>query len=244
MNESGAARVWSSIAGLARRDGTAASLRHVCEACARGLPVAGASVVLSSTVSTPDLAFATDSLAEELVELQFTCGEGPALDAVVGFEPVLAADLDSPESLTRWPVYTAAAVGAGARSQFAIPLRVGAVRLGALDLHRRRPGELPAGVLAEAVIYADAALAVVLNARAGTAGTWELPEDEFLDRGAELHQAAGMVSVQLGVPVAEAMVRLRGHAYANDCRLGDVANAVVRRRLRFSPAGGVSWEEV
>ncbi|NKQ56288.1 ANTAR domain-containing protein [Amycolatopsis sp. K13G38] len=244
MNESRAARVWSSIIGLSHRDDTAATLRHVCQACADALPVSGAAILLGGAGNTPELAFATDPLSGELVELQVTYGEGPALDAAVGFEPVLAADLDSPESLTRWPGYTGDAVGTGARAQFAIPLRVGAVRLGALDLHRTRSGELPADALADAVIYADAALAVVLNARAGAEGHWTFAEDEFLDRGAELHQAAGMVSVQLGVPVGEAMVRLRGHAYAAGCRLGDVANAVVHRRLRFSPVGGVHWEEL
>jgi hypothetical protein len=42
-----------------------------------------------------------------------------------------------------------------------------------------------------------------------------------------------MVSVQLGVDVEEAFVRLRAYAYAEDRRLTDVARDVVGRRLRF-----------
>ena len=38
-----------------------------------------------------------------------------------------------------------------------------------------------------------------------------------------LYQAQGMVMVQLGVDLAEAMARLRAHAYAVDRRLADVA---------------------
>jgi hypothetical protein len=44
-----------------------------------------------------------------------------------------------------------------------------------------------------------------------------------------------MVMVQLGVSLAEAMSRLRAHAYAHDRRLGDVARDVVARRLIIEP---------
>jgi hypothetical protein len=42
-----------------------------------------------------------------------------------------------------------------------------------------------------------------------------------------------MVSVQLGIDVADALVRLRGHAYVHNRLLADVAADVVARRLRF-----------
>jgi hypothetical protein len=44
-----------------------------------------------------------------------------------------------------------------------------------------------------------------------------------------------MITVQLGVSVAVALIRLRAHAYAHDRRLRDVAGDVVARRLRFDP---------
>ncbi len=53
-----------------------------------------------------------------------------------------------------------------------------------------------------------------------------------------VHQAAGMVAVQLGTPVGEALVRLRAHAFANERSLTDVARDVVARELRFDPSGG------
>jgi len=42
-----------------------------------------------------------------------------------------------------------------------------------------------------------------------------------------------MLTVQLGVPVAEAFVRLRAYAYSQDRRLADVAGDIVARRLRL-----------
>jgi hypothetical protein len=53
-----------------------------------------------------------------------------------------------------------------------------------------------------------------------------------------VHQAAGMVAVQLGVDVAESTLRLRAHAFGADRLVADVARDVVARRLRFDPSDG------
>jgi hypothetical protein len=56
---------------------------------------------------------------------------------------------------------------------------------------------------------------------------------------AEIDQATGMLTVQLGVGVAEAFARLRAHAYASDRRLAHVARDIVARRCgcTATPAG-------
>jgi AmiR/NasT family two-component response regulator len=46
-----------------------------------------------------------------------------------------------------------------------------------------------------------------------------------------VYQAQGMVMIQLGVPLGEAMARLRAHAYAQDRTLGSVARDIVARTL-------------
>ena len=46
-----------------------------------------------------------------------------------------------------------------------------------------------------------------------------------------------MVSVQLGVSVGDALIRLRAYAFANERGLVDVAKDVVDRRLRFDDRG-------
>ena len=48
-----------------------------------------------------------------------------------------------------------------------------------------------------------------------------------------VHNAAGMVSIQLGVNVTEAMLRLRAYAFGHERPLTSVAEDVVARRLRF-----------
>jgi hypothetical protein len=170
-----------------------------------------------------------------LEELTLTLGEGPGVDAFGG-GPALAADLTASECLARWPVFAPAAAQAGIGAVFALPLQVGAIRLGVLDLYRTRPGELHGGQLADALLLADTACALLLDAaqrdRPGPNGHG--PEQAGLQH-AEVHQATGMITVQLGVTVAVALVRLRAYAYAHDRRLRDVARDVVGRRLRFHP---------
>jgi hypothetical protein len=50
---------------------------------------------------------------------------------------------------------------------------------------------------------------------------------------AEIHQATGMVLIQLGVTAPEALACLRAHAFVHGRLLIDVAREVVARRISF-----------
>ena len=59
--------------------------------------------------------------------------------------------------------------------------------------------------------------------------------DPALGHRAEIHQATGMVLVQLGVSAIDALARLRAYAFVHQRLLIDVAHDVVARRLVFAP---------
>jgi AmiR/NasT family two-component response regulator len=59
--------------------------------------------------------------------------------------------------------------------------------------------------------------------------------EKAVERRGELYQAQGMVMVQLGVGLIEALVRIRAHSYAQDRNLNDVAADIIARKLRFDP---------
>jgi hypothetical protein len=61
--------------------------------------------------------------------------------------------------------------------------------------------------------------------------------DSGQDRS-EVHQATGMISVQAGVGLAEAMMLLRARAFSTGRGVAEVAFDVVNRTLRFSPEVG------
>ena len=107
----------------------------------------------------------TDEVSEQLAELQLTLGEGPLLDASASGGPVLASDLADGESGRRWPAFAPAACRAGAAAVFAFPLRIGAIRAGVLGLYRDRPGPLSDFQLGDALVFADTATMLLLDAQ-------------------------------------------------------------------------------
>jgi hypothetical protein len=176
-------------------------------------------------------------------ETQYTLGEGPCVDAYNLERPVIEPDLAAPET-PRWPLFSPVALQAGARAVFAFPLRTGAVRLGALGLHRDTAGPLTNDEHADALVVADAATRAVLALQANASPS-ELATEIETGRNWRLvvHQACGMVSVQLGVSLAEALVRLRGYAFAVDRPIDEIAKGVVARRLLFDADSGEVYEK-
>jgi GAF domain-containing protein len=198
----------------------------------------------AALLDTPGIAVAVASAGPDLLtlsrtddcgafdRLQSDFGEGPAWTAHRGDWPVIVPDLRQDD---RWPAFGPAASDLGLRAVFAFPLRRGSARIGALTLYRRVAGELTADEHADAVAVARVAGSLVLAAQAGR------PVDDldamFHDGGhddASIHQASGMVSVQLGIAVAAALSVLRAHAFAEGRPLRDVAGDVVARRLRLT----------
>ena len=90
--------------------------------------------------------------------MTLTLGEGPGVDAVTG-GPAFAGDLTSAQCAPRWPAFAPAAVDTGATTVFALPLFVGGIRLGVMDLYRARPGPLHHDEIADALLLADTACA-------------------------------------------------------------------------------------
>ena len=184
---------------------------------------------------------ATDVVGESLAEVQITLGEGPCHDASEYGVPVLVVSLSAESVGSRWAAFTDAALRAGAAAVFGFPLRIGAIRLGVLGLYRDQEGPLNMFELGDALILADAATVLLLDAEA------RQPDDPFSGAApvgqspglaahhAEIYQATGMLTEQLGVSISVAFARLRAYAYAQDRRLSEVAHDIVTRRLRLDP---------
>jgi hypothetical protein len=198
----------------------------------------GAGIMLMSGDFPHGSLCTTDEVSALIERLQYDLGEGPCVDAYQLDHPVLEPDLADP-TVPRWLAFTGPAVAAGARAVFGFPLHVGAVRLGALNLYRDGPGPLDGQQHADALVMTDVAAEAVLLLQADAPPGLVAAE---LEAGADfrlvVHQAAGMVSVQLGVTVGQALVRLRANAFGNDRPLTEVARDVVARTLRFDETSG------
>jgi GAF domain-containing protein len=224
------ARILGKLANAGAAEWSSARL---CEVARDLVGVSGAGVMLMSGDVQRGSLCATNDVSDLIEELQYTLGEGPCVDAYNDNRVVLEPDLRQPRT-TRWLAFTPPVVAAGVRALYAFPLHVGAVRLGALDLYRDRPGPLDADQHADAIVLAEVIASWVLDMQAQAPAGFVAEE---LERDADfhlvVHNAAGAVSVQLGVSIAEALIRLRAYAFSHDRSLPDVAEDVVARRLRF-----------
>ena len=212
---------------------TEAYLHRLSTAAVQCMQLSGAAISVLTGSGSLDLLIASDDDSKEIAELQVMLGEGPSRDAYESRRPVLEPDLGDSTAGRRWPAFAPAARALSVEADFALPLQVGAARLGVLDLYRAAPGSLSPGLLVLALTFADDAVATLLGANEHLDGS--VP-DGFERASADLstqYQAQGMVMVQLGVGVEDATARLRAHAYAVDRRLADVADDVVARRLRL-----------
>lgn len=217
------------------------SVVDVCAAAVAALPVDGAGLSAMSRTAASHPLCSTDDISEQLEELQLTLGEGPCVDAFVRGAAVLTPDLLITELQDHWSVFADAALEAGARAVFSLPLQRGAISPGVLDLYAGVPTILDTEELADALAFADLAALLLLDTRIDETGAptgAPMPDRGFEDLGAyraEIDQAGGMLTVQLGVGIEEAFARLRAYAFAQGHQLADVAADVVARRLRFSP---------
>jgi len=209
--------------------------RAAAAAAARALGVDGITAGVGTGPSGTVLAWGSGAVSADVDHLQFTLGQGPGTDCATTGLPVLAPDLM--ESGARWPAFTPAAATLGVRAVFAFPLSIGAMSVGTMLAYRAAEGSLSDRQYADALGLAIAVTVVLISRRSARDGG----QDSWVPAGwaapqtyrAEVHQATGMISVQLGVSLAEALVRLRAHAYSRDRLIAEVAADVVARRLRF-----------
>ncbi|MFF7192211.1 GAF and ANTAR domain-containing protein [Streptomyces sp. NPDC008079] len=233
----------------------------VAVAGAAALEVDGVAVSLGNEPGRTEVLWCSDDVSRGFEDLQLTLGQGPGPDCMVGGTTVRVPDLARVRH-DRWPELVMEAPGLAARAVFCFPLRMGGIGLGVLTAVRRAPGPLTSGQSADAAILAAALTRYFLEGagRARQEADRVRPQDPvnpqnpvnrrgpmnpqdpadppdplpFLHH-AVVHQATGMVSVQLAVSLADALLRLRAHAYGSGRTVTDVSHDVVARRLRLAP---------
>jgi hypothetical protein len=218
----------------------AAAADRLCAACLPLLGIDAAAISLIDDGQSRGTFGASDAAARALDALQFSCGEGPCLEATRTRAPVLVPDLQSPDE-QRWPAFRDAAHRAGVRAVFAVPVRVGRIGLGALDLFRSAPGELSFTQLSDAALIAEAGAQILLDVvDDGTdGGARATPLEQWVQVASlsriEVYQATGMIMAQLDASPVDALVRLRAYAFAHDLSAREVAQLIISRRVRMKP---------
>jgi hypothetical protein len=205
----------------------------LCSPFVEFLPVTGVSISVVGETGRQSTICASDPVAARVEELQFDLGEGPHWTAMQTGQPTLVEDVSAGEH-PEWPVFGAALLGIGVGALFAFPLPMGAVTIGVVDMYRTTPGPLSAGSVATARSLAGWVAGPAVRYAIQSASA-EVPSEMQMapELRREVHQATGMVLVQLETNATDAFFRLRAHAYSSGQTLQDVAHQVVTRRLDF-----------
>jgi len=235
-------RLMAILTLLSQRGRTHSQVGSLCSVAAEFTDLSGAGIALVSSGRQYTSLCTSNSTARTLMDLEFTVGEGPCVDACMSEFAIDEVDLIATND-RRWAAYAPSATIAGAHAVFGFPIRIGAIRLGALSLYRDRPGPLYGSQLSDAYLMASVIGRAILSMQAGA------PQDTLaaeLEREAtfdfSVHQAAGMVAVQGSMTVGDALVALRAHAFASNTALSELAIRVVTRQYHFDPISD-AWRD-
>jgi GAF domain len=212
---------------------------RLCTACVSVLSVSGAGITVMSGQQSGPVCVSNTRIAA-LEDLQFALGEGPCQDAFRTGQPVHVPAL---RVSSRWPSFADLASVTGIGAVFAFPLSTPGAKVGVLTIYQDLEGDLTQTQCDDSVALSAVLTETLLSLQAAAPeGTLAAGLDDVVAYRAEIHQATGMVSIQLRVPVAEALLRIRAHAFSSGQPVGVVATAIVNRRLRLDDDRGFTNE--
>ncbi|WP_297373833.1 GAF and ANTAR domain-containing protein [Cryobacterium sp.] len=195
------------------------------------LPITGAAISVFDQDRRATLIQATDATSTRLEEMQFDLGEGPSVDA---YRTATLISVPELAWVDLWPAFLRSAAELTVGAIFAFPLMLGAACTGTVTCYRTTPGPLDddavdiGASLCRAIAGPSFRRAIVLAAD-------ESPDGQPpIESRREIHQATGMVLIQLQVSATDALSRIRAYAFSSGYTVQEIAHDVVSRRLNFA----------
>lgn len=219
-------------------------LHHLAERCAELLDCAEAGLLLADAAGLLRVMASSSERSEALELLQSQNSEGPCFECFHRGRPVFSENLAADSA--RWPMFAPAAIDKGFRSVQALPMRVRAETVGALNLFRAEPGRIGERDVALGQGMADIAAIALLHERTVRESRGIVEQlQAALNSRVVIEQAKGLLAERAQIGVDSAFERLRGYARARNRRLSDVARELIDGRLDHAavlsgPAAGGS----
>lgn len=200
--------------------------QQMVDDCVSLLATDSAGLLLSDPRGGLQVLASTSEQTRILELLQLQADAGPCLEAYQTGRQVLVDDIRVDRE--RWPEFAEAAVGEGFLAVYAIPLRLRAERIGALNLFRTEPGPIAASDITVAQALADVATIGIIQQRLISRSAEVNGQlQTALNSRIIIEQAKGVLSQRLGLNMTDAYARLRRLARNNNQHLSDAARAVV-----------------
>lgn len=201
-------------------------LTGVSDRCVQLLGASAAGVMLAGPDGQLRLIASSSEVMRVLEVFELQAEEGPCLDAFRSGRRVEHEVLRAGSG--PWPRFGPAALEAGFRTVFALPLRIRDVTIGALNLFRVEDTPMDEADVSIARAFADLATIVVLQQRAA-AEAQRVNEQlaQALTSRILIEQAKGVIFERVNVDVAEAFAMLRAYSHQHGTPLTEVARMTV-----------------
>jgi transcriptional regulator with GAF, ATPase, and Fis domain len=211
-------------------------LERLAGQCAELLDVSACGVLLVDHLGVLNLVAASTEEARRAELAQLQSAEGPCMDAYRTGTSIQQSVLTDPEQ--PWPAFASAARASGFAAVHALPMRLRAETLGAMDLLNDVPGPLDDDTIALGQALADAATIGILHQRA--LARHEVIAEQLqtaLNSRIVIEQAKGFLAERHAVSVDVAFGLLRGYSREQNRKLTAVAADVVEGRIQVRPPG-------
>ena len=195
------------------------------------LPISGLAISVLNREDKPTLLYASDSVAARLEELHFDLGEGPLFDCVASGNAILVPDVANAHD---WPMFLSDAQDMSTAALYVFPLTLGAVSIGAVLCHSSIPDTFGPDDAALGSALSRAIAGPALRLAVSMAGGGDADDATPIETRREVHQATGMVLLQLNSTATDAFARMRAYAFSNGISLREVAKNVLAHDLDFS----------
>ncbi|MBC2591680.1 GAF and ANTAR domain-containing protein [Rhodococcus aetherivorans] len=174
--------------------------------------------------------------AGEQIEAMERCQErfaaGPCAHAFAHGETIAVSDVRRRDDL--WPEFAAEARRREIAAVAGVPMQLGEVKIGALDLYCREPREWADDELAAAQVFADMATGYIVNSdKLRQQEQLSAQLQTALDTRIVVEQAKGITAQARGVTPAAAFELIRAYARRHQAPVRAVAQAIVDVGLRI-----------
>jgi transcriptional regulator with GAF, ATPase, and Fis domain len=213
------------LAGKAGDSGVIDALHELTQACVDLFGVTGSGIMIADQQNVTRYVAASDGRGRFLEQAEAQTGQGVCMSAFVDNTVVHSRDLAHD---SRWPELAAALSGRGIRAVLGVPVRLGAIPVGTLDVFRDHPHEWGDGESRALVRYSDVVETTLTAAlQAHTAGELAGQLQYALDYRVIIERAVGFLMATHRIDAVAAFNQLRRVARSNRMKIGQVAEQLL-----------------
>lgn len=199
-----------------------AALHEVTEACVELFGVSGSGIMLADDQNITRYVAASDGPGRVLESLESELGQGPCTEAFVLGHSIESTDLTTDP---HWPELAAAVAPHGVHAVLGVPVRLGGVIVGTLDVYRDHPAEWDESERT-ALSRISNIVGIVLGSALSAHQAHELAGQlqYALDYRVVIERGVGYLMARDHIDAVTAFNRLRRAARSTQTKIGDVAS--------------------